>query len=141
MGKERHVSKIVDDRKRERALKTERERNGHAVIQELSVDLVLFISGLTSNHSLLISLARRHESLILSSLHPFLRIFFSRIPLFHPFVSGRIHQIDWKYWRCVAGSRRSPESMETLSDSSSSGRQMHSTDAQRLVAKATAVCL
>lgn len=43
------------------------------------------------------------------------------VSLFPPFVTGRIHQIDWKYWRCVAGGPRSCESMETLSDSSSSG--------------------
>lgn len=91
------------------------------MIQELSVDLELFISGLTSNHSLLISLVCRHESLILSSLHPFLQIFLPRLPLSRPLVSGGIPQIDWKYWRCVAVGRRSQESMEPLSDSPPSG--------------------
>lgn len=87
------------------------------MIQELSVDLELFISGLTSNHSLLISLVCRHESLILSSLRPFLQLFLPHLPLSRPLVSGGIPQIDWKYWRCVAGGRRSLESMEPLSDS------------------------
>lgn len=56
MGK-RGAVKILDGGKSERALKTERERerNGHVVIPELNSDLVRFISGPTSNHSLLIA--------------------------------------------------------------------------------------